>query len=66
MNLNDLKRALAAEAGFLDPDAAKRAGVCCRCCLPAETRCVSDADKREYRISGLCGICFDEITEEDS
>lgn len=38
--------------------------VCIKCGVedPLSTQCYSDAGKKEYKISGLCEKCFDEIT----
>jgi len=38
-------------------------GVCVQCKKLAKDRCYSPAGLREYRISGLCELCFDEITK---
>lgn len=38
-------------------------GICIACKLPAKPRIYSDAGRREYQISGLCEVCFDEITK---
>jgi len=37
---------------------------CIQCGELALPRCYSDAGRREFQISGLCEICFDEITKE--
>ena len=49
----------------LTSDEAQSQGICISCRLPAKERCYSSAGRREYEISGLCEICFDEITKED-
>lgn len=36
-------------------------GICIQCKQDALKNCYSDAGRREYRISGLCEKCFDEI-----
>ena len=42
---------------------AHEAGLCIQCKQLALPNCYSEAGKREYRISGLCEKCFDEITK---
>ena len=37
-------------------------GLCINCRELALPKCYSDAGRREYKISGLCEQCFDEIT----
>lgn len=39
-------------------------GICVRCREPALAKCYTEAGVHEYRISGLCKECFDEITKE--
>ena len=39
-------------------------GLCISCKEEALPKCYSKAGKREFRISGLCEMCFDEITKE--
>lgn len=46
-------------------DEAIEKGICLSCGEEALSRCYSSAGRVEYRISGLCEICFDEITKED-
>lgn len=64
--MNDLdrfKQAIAIEAG-INPDL-KAKGICFHCGQPAWPRCPSLAGKREFRISGMCEICFDELFKEE-
>ena len=35
--------------------------ICIQCQEPAIQKCYSDAGREEYRISGLCELCFNEI-----
>jgi len=63
--LGDLKQALAKEFSDLTPLKAKELGLCLHCRQPALARCRTDAGKREYQISALCEVCFDQITSED-
>ena len=61
MNLNDLKKSLAEEAGLLPREEAWKTGVCVQCRQPALPKCYSEAGRREYRISGMCEECFDAL-----
>ncbi len=36
-------------------------GICISCREEALPKCYSEAGRREYQISGLCELCFDEI-----
>jgi len=47
--------------GMTKAEAIKK-GVCIDCKQPAMSGCFSDLDVREYKISGLCGRCFNQIT----
>lgn len=38
-------------------------GICVQCRELAIPKCYSDAGLREYPISGLCELCFDEIMQ---
>ena len=38
-------------------------GTCISCREQALPKCYSEAGRREYQISGLCELCFDEICE---
>jgi len=49
--------------GMTDKEAHEK-GVCINCKKPALARCYSRAGADEYRISGLCEMCFDEITKD--
>lgn len=48
----------------VDPRKAIADGICVMCKKPAAARCKTPADLREHQISGLCGICWDEIFKE--
>jgi hypothetical protein len=39
----------------------KELGTCLECGQPAIPKCYSDAGRREYRISGYCEECFDNL-----
>jgi len=47
--------------GMTKSEAIKK-GICIQCKEPAIPKCYSNAGLREYRISGLCEKCFNEIT----
>ena len=36
-------------------------GLCIQCKEPAIPKCYSDAGRREFYISGMCEVCFDEL-----
>jgi hypothetical protein len=40
---------------------ANEKGICVQCKEEALPKCYSDLGRKEFRISGLCEICFDEI-----
>jgi len=40
---------------------AHKDGTCINCNEDALTNCYSEAGEREYKISGLCEKCFDEL-----
>lgn len=40
---------------------AQTEGICVNCKEPAVPKCYSEAGRREYKISGLCELCFDNI-----
>ena len=65
MNLDDLKKNLAEEAGLMPLQDAWDAGVCVQCREPALPKCYSDAGRREYGISGMCEECFDNLFKEE-
>jgi len=65
MDLQEFKDALARDVFGKTKEEATSTGLCISCGKPALERCYSDAGRREYYISGLCEICFDEITNEE-
>ena len=40
-------------------------GVCIKCGQPALANCYSEAGRREYKLSGLCELCFDKMSQEE-
>jgi len=63
MNLQTFKDNLAKELYGETTEEAHKVGLCIQCKQLALPNCYSEAGKREYRISGLCEKCFDEITK---
>lgn len=63
MNLEDFKNDLTKSLYGMTKDEAVQKGICVQCKNPIEGRIYSNAGKREYKISGLCEICFDNITK---
>lgn len=60
--LGPFMTALAKNAGI--DTTLKAKGICHQCKLPAADRCPTEADKREFAISGCCGACYDEMFAE--
>ena len=65
--LDGLLKEIGKLAEFKEPDKHKAfaARICVKCGLSAADRCYTDAGRREWHISGLCELCFDEIFSED-
>lgn len=61
-DLEKLKDLTAQQAFGMTKAEAVAQGLCIQCRQPP--RFYSDAGRQEYRISGLCEYCFDEITKE--
>jgi hypothetical protein len=64
MNLQELKDNLAMESFGISLREAWEKGICIDCRQEALPNCYSDAGEKEYRISGLCEKCFDELFKE--
>jgi len=66
--LDDLKAKLEdqikTETGCL-PRKRRAKGLCIECLEPALAKCYSADGRGEYRISGMCEKCFDEMFAED-
>jgi len=65
MDLNEL----AVELYGMTKAEAQSKGMCLQCKEPAIPKCYSEEGKREYRISGLCEVCFDQncgVAESES
>jgi len=65
MDLNSLKEEMAKDLYGISLNDALQQGICIQCKRIALPRCYSRAGKVEYRISGLCEVCFDEISKEE-
>jgi hypothetical protein len=63
VNLDELKAAIAKEAGLNMENKVK--GLCVDCGRPALENCYSEAGRREVAITGLCELCYDKACEED-
>ncbi len=61
-NLQEFKDNMAKDLYGMTVSEAISKGICIQCKQEALPRCHSEADKQEFKISGLCKICFDEIT----
>lgn len=59
-NFQDVKDNLSKSLYGMSLTEAHKQGICIKCKTPALERCYSDAGRREYDISGLCELCFDE------
>jgi hypothetical protein len=60
-DLQQFKDKLATDLYGQTANQSQSTGLCIQCKEPALPKCYSEAGKREYRISGLCEACFDEI-----
>jgi len=63
-SLLKLQNALSQSLYGMTKDKAVAEGICISCREPALANCYSEAGRREYRISGLCEKCFDDICGE--
>ena len=61
-NLQKFKDDLSVKLYGMNTKEANDKGFCVQCKKEALPRCYSDAGRKEYLISGLCELCFDEIT----
>ena len=61
-NLQELKDTMAKDLYGQTVEETTTTGLCIQCKKPALERCYSEPGRREYKISGLCEVCFDEIT----
>ena len=61
--MQDLKGYFAKKLYGISVSEAHKNGVCIQCKEKALLKCYSLAGKAEYKISGLCEECFDEICD---
>ena len=62
--LDKLKETMSKELYGISRSDAIAKGVCISCGQPALSRCTSVAGRKEYRISGLCEVCFYAMFED--
>ena len=65
MPLNQFKKKLQESIYGSESTANREKGLCIDCGLSAIPRCYSDAGRNEFRISGLCELCFDKMFEKE-
>ena len=61
MNLQDFKNSLSTDIFGMTAEEGIKQGICIKCREEAEPRCHSEAGKKEFTISGLCEMCWDQI-----
>ena len=61
MNVQEFKDTMTKDLFKMTIGEAIEKGICIQCKDPALPNCYSDAGIEEYKISGLCEKCFDEI-----
>ena len=61
MTLSSFKDKLAKDLYGQTISEVQEVGFCIQCKEPAAPKCYSEAGRKEYGISGLCELCFDEI-----
>jgi hypothetical protein len=61
-DLQDFKDDLAREAHGMTTAEAHAKGICINCQKPPRFK--TEMGRREYRISGMCEYCFDDLFEE--
>lgn len=68
MALTQLMELLGKDLNFVEPNLEKahEKGICVACGIDAQSRCKTDAGRKEYLLSGLCEICFDSIFADDA
>lgn len=64
MNLQEFKDTIAEAAFGMTRDEAHKEGICIVCKKPPIL--VTEADKREYKISAICGKCWPEVVGPES
>jgi len=61
MSLQNFKDNISHQLYGITKSEACELGVCVQCKEEALPKCYSEAGRKEYKISGLCEKCFDEI-----
>ena len=61
--LQEMKDAMSMDLFGMTKDEAVSMGICVNCKEEALPKCYSEAGRKEFRISGMCERCFDEISE---
>ena len=61
MNVQEFKDTMTKDLFKMTIGEAIGKGICIQCKDPALPNCYSDAGIKEYKVSGLCEKCFDEI-----
>ena len=62
--LQQLKDDMAKDLYGTTVEESTKKGLCIQCGEEALPKCYSDAGRREFKISGLCEKCFDEMFQE--
>jgi hypothetical protein len=57
----ELKDNISRQVFKITKSEAQAQGICVNCRQPALARCYSDAGRREYGITAMCEMCFDEM-----
>lgn len=65
MNLQSFKNGIARMAFGMTTSEAHEKGVCISCKQNVDRTTLAPDDAKEYRMSGLCPGCFEEITREE-
>jgi hypothetical protein len=61
MNLKEFKDEVSKSMYKMSAKEAREQGVCIQCKEKALPKCYSEAGRKEYTISGLCEVCFDNM-----
>jgi len=61
MDLKELREEMAKDLYAFSLSKAWERGICIECRQNALSNCYSEDGRREYKISGLCELCFDRM-----
>lgn len=64
IKLQEMKDSMSKDLFGMTKDEAVSKGICVNCKEEALPKCYSEAGRKEFRISGMCEQCFDEICGE--